>query len=131
MVQAWLRASSVIPLNVHLHQVLVLRRGPTAKFMPNSYVFPGGKLDELDAQFPRIMTNFDKGEDNQPIRLGLDSDFPLRVCAIREMFEESGLLPVVDGNCREKTILTVNEDLHLAEWRKKVCTLGDLEKIFG
>jgi hypothetical protein len=43
------------------------------------------------------------------------------------MFEESGLLPVVDGNCREKTILTVNEDLHLAEWRKKVQP-GDLKK---
>lgn len=117
---AWLRSSTVIPLNLQLHQVLVLCRGPTAKFMPNSFVFPGGTLDQLDSQFPEERTNFDRQQNEGPIRLGLESDFPLRVCAIREMFEESGLLPVADGNCRERALLSVREDTHLAEWRRKI-----------
>ena len=116
---AWRLASTVIPLNVRLHQVLVMRRGPTAKFMPNSFVFPGGTVDALDAKFPMEKTNFNQNCP-QPIRLGMDSDFALRVCAIREMFEESGLLPVSDENSKEKAILSVMEDGHLAEWRKKV-----------
>lgn len=88
--------------------------------MPNSFVFPGGTLDQLDSQFPEERTNFDRQQNEGPIRLGLESDFPLRVCAIREMFEESGLLPVADGNCRERALLSVREDTHLAEWRRKI-----------
>lgn len=98
----------------------MLRRGPGARFMPNSMVFPGGVFDpELDPNFPREKTNFDPGA-RQPIHLGLGGDFALRVCALRELFEESGLLPVEDQNCREHSVLSADEDPHLAEWRKKV-----------
>lgn len=143
--KAWKRAATIIPFNTELNQVLVLMRGPTAEFMPNSYVFPGGTVDAHDFHFPLDKTNFDKhvgdeqivsGDGKHPkrltITLGLESDAPLRVCAIREMFEESGLLPVVNENCRQKFILSVTDDPHLAEWRKKILNEPSLfKKLFS
>ncbi|KAI3422240.1 Nucleoside diphosphate-linked moiety X motif 19, mitochondrial [Globodera pallida] len=98
----------------------MLRRGPGAKFMPNSLVFPGGVLDESDLRFPREKTDFADGEvcgKRSPIRLGLDDDLALRVCAIRELFEEGGLLPVVEGD--KPFLANAEGDVHLAEWRRK------------
>ncbi|KAL3083021.1 hypothetical protein niasHS_010823 [Heterodera schachtii] len=95
----------------------MLRRGSSAKFMPNSSVFPGGVLDKLDLCFPREKTNFVEGTQS-PIRLELADDFALRVCALRELFEEAGLLPVVEGE--KRVVANAGEDVHLAEWRRKV-----------
>uniref|UniRef100_A0A183BTL2 Nudix hydrolase domain-containing protein n=1 Tax=Globodera pallida TaxID=36090 RepID=A0A183BTL2_GLOPA len=99
----------------------MLRRGPGAKFMPNSLVFPGGVLDESDLRFPREKTDFADGEvcgKRSPICLGLDDDVALRVCAIRELFEEGGLLPVVEGD--KPFLANAEGDVHLAEWRRKI-----------
>lgn len=64
----------------------MMRRGPTAKFMPNSYVFPGGLLDKNDSNFPRSLTNFDL-VDSQPIAMnGFNDDYEFRVAAIRGIF---------------------------------------------
>jgi 8-oxo-dGTP pyrophosphatase MutT (NUDIX family) len=51
-------------------EVLLLRRSENARFMPNVWVFPGGALDPEDGA-------------------GLDG---LKVCALRELHEEAGLL---------------------------------------
>uniref|UniRef100_A0A8R1HVA0 Nudix hydrolase domain-containing protein n=2 Tax=Caenorhabditis japonica TaxID=281687 RepID=A0A8R1HVA0_CAEJA len=53
----------------------MLKRGSTAKFMPNSMVFPGGVIDKTDGK--------------------LGDEF--RVAAVRELFEESGVLLTKDG----------------------------------
>jgi 8-oxo-dGTP pyrophosphatase MutT (NUDIX family) len=50
-------------------EVLLLRRSPTARFMPNVWVFPGGALDPGDGE----------GDDG------------FRACAVRELHEEAGI----------------------------------------
>ncbi|KAH7710156.1 Protein NDX-7 [Aphelenchoides avenae] len=113
-------------INTELRHVLMLKRGATAKFMPNSYVFPGGLIEPIaDAGFPRDKTNFAE-IDEKDARIfqldGMDDDFALRVCATRELFEESGMLLVEDGQSRERRIATAEDDPSLAHWRQKVCT---------
>lgn len=53
----------------------MLKRGTTAKFMPNTMVFPGGVVDKTDAK--------------------LGDEF--RIAAVRELFEESGVLSTKNG----------------------------------
>lgn len=98
-----------------------MKRGASAKFMPNSFVFPGGVLDPVaDGRFPLEKTNFHE-EVPQPLRIsGYDNDYTFRVAATRELFEESGLLMSFNENCRESSMLTATDDPSLAEWMKKV-----------
>ncbi len=51
----------------------LLRRRAESRFMPNRFVFPGGRVDPHDGPDPA-------------------SDQALRVCALRELWEESGVL---------------------------------------
>ena len=53
----------------------MLKRGDTAKFMPNTMVFPGGVIDKYDSK--------------------LGDEF--RIAAVRELFEESGVLLTKNG----------------------------------
>ena len=115
----------------------MLKRGPTAKFMPNSVVFPGmfsvdqirfdypfpGGLVEVDtdAGFPVAKSNYEQNDEDTGICLnGFKNDFPLRVAAARELFEEAGLLLTMDCNVRECKAVTTDDDASLNEWRKKV-----------
>jgi 8-oxo-dGTP pyrophosphatase MutT (NUDIX family) len=52
-------------------EVLLVRRNPSARFMPGVWVFPGGAVDDADA--------------------GGDDESRHRVCAIRELAEEAGI----------------------------------------
>ncbi|KAK0416096.1 hypothetical protein QR680_012296 [Steinernema hermaphroditum] len=117
----WRTAASTILFHKTLRNVLLLRRGGSAKFMPNMYVFPGGIVeDKIDDQFPIEKTNFSFVKD-QPISIrGFKNDFPLRVAALRELFEETGILMVVDDNLAGKTVLTTSKDKRLRRWREKI-----------
>ena len=68
------------------------QRGAKAAFMPNKFVFPGGAVDAEDANIP-----LDQGIDDLCAeRLGEEADpnliHPLCVAAIRELWEETGLI---------------------------------------
>ncbi len=87
-------ASTVVVLRDRDHDphVLMGQRGSQAAFMPNKFVFPGGAVDDSDADVPlaeRLPAPcIDRlAEDCTP---GLAH--PLAVAAIRELWEESGLL---------------------------------------
>ena len=73
-------------------RVLMGQRGAKAAFMPNKFVFPGGAVDAADANIP-LHASVDAlcAE-----RLGEQSDpnliIPLCVAAIRELWEETGLI---------------------------------------
>lgn len=100
-----------------------MRRGSTAKFMPNTYVFPGGLLDNSDKDFPRTLSNYDF-VDAQPIELeGYADDYPLRIAALRELFEEAGILLTFDTNSGTSQFVTEKDDNKLTEWRKKATNL--------
>lgn len=59
-------------------QVLLLKRSRQVGFFPSAWVFPGGRVDDADAQFP-VVGAVEDVED----RFG--------VAAIREAFEEAGI----------------------------------------
>uniref|UniRef100_A0AC34QQC6 Nudix hydrolase domain-containing protein n=1 Tax=Panagrolaimus sp. JU765 TaxID=591449 RepID=A0AC34QQC6_9BILA len=115
----WKIAATTILRNSAL-ETLMLHRGPTAKFMPNSFVFPGGIVDlEGDSAFPEHKTNYD--DSFSKINLGVfATDLPLRVAAARELFEEAGLLLTYDAHTRESKSITAADDKSLTEWRDKV-----------
>uniref|UniRef100_A0A915EC67 Nudix hydrolase domain-containing protein n=1 Tax=Ditylenchus dipsaci TaxID=166011 RepID=A0A915EC67_9BILA len=118
----WKTAATIILFNTEIRQVLMMKRGGSAPFMPNSYVFPGGVVEaQRDAEFPKQKTNFDCFMEQSIKMESFPSDYPLRVAAVRELFEESGLLLVAYENCRERQILNCSEDAGLEDWRKKVC----------
>jgi len=117
----WRTAATTILFNKTLRNVLMMKRGATAKFMPNLYVFPGGVIEQdADSAFPLAKTNFDKVK-HQPIKMeGYETDFAFRVGAVRELFEETGILMVEDRYSKEKLSLTTIVDKGLNEWRDKV-----------
>ncbi|XP_028331681.1 acyl-coenzyme A diphosphatase NUDT19 [Gouania willdenowi] len=111
------RNSQLPPCSSFNYRVLMLKRSGRSGFMPNAYVFPGGMLDSSDfsSDWLGIFKTVGKSpsfglrgvkqpmETRPPIfatdRLKLGSSIPgevaLRICALRETFEESGVLLVV------------------------------------
>lgn len=108
---------TVPPKSLFDYEVLLLKRSGKSGFMPNAYVFPGGLVDPSDfssewlevfkafrhlPQFgiapvkqpqdarPPIFTT-DRKQFGSPI----PGDVAFRICAMRETFEESGVLLVL------------------------------------
>ncbi|XP_010878922.1 nucleoside diphosphate-linked moiety X motif 19 [Esox lucius] len=140
------------------YEVLLLRRSRTSGFMPNAYVFPGGLVESSDFSSEwlevfksfRRLPNFGLGFVKQPpetrppifatdrMKLGspIPGDVGFRICAVRETFEESGVLLIVPKyeerhllNSIEKKTggppeLTTTTDIcnkdELAKWRALV-----------
>lgn len=92
-------------------RLLLLQRSAKQGFMPNAHVFPGGALDAADrsADWLRLFAPYQGpprfGLGPEPPRCGTPSPVPpdgdagalpddvaLRICAIRETFEEAGVL---------------------------------------
>jgi 8-oxo-dGTP pyrophosphatase MutT (NUDIX family) len=78
-------------------EVLLLKRSAQARFMPNAYVFPGGVLDSADAAPANcsLCPAFSDAEASERLNVPRDG---LRyfIAAMRECFEESGILHAVD-----------------------------------
>lgn len=99
------------------YDVLMLKRSGRSGFMPNAHVFPGGLVDSSDFSSEwldmfkhfRDSPNFglrsvkQRAETRPPMfrtdrrKLGspVPGDVAFRICALRETFEESGVLLVV------------------------------------
>ncbi|KAF5895570.1 nucleoside diphosphate-linked moiety X motif 19 [Clarias magur] len=136
------------------YEVLLLKRSGRSGFMPNAYVFPGGLADPSDFSSDwlevfkavRHLPSFGLAPVKQPqetrppifatdrSRLGspIPGDVAFRICAVRETFEESGVLLVVPGDqadtlnpgCHGDAQLTALSDRWdkslIAKWRAKV-----------
>ena len=80
-------------------EVFMLRRSLGAVFVAGAHVFPGGKVDEADRSDPdldRVCVGLDDGEASR--RLGVDrGGLAYWIAAIRECFEEAGVLLARDG----------------------------------
>ena len=77
-------------------ETLMLQRTQGAAFLGGAYVFPGGSLDAADAASRRVvgLTEAQAGQ-----RLGLGSGaLAYYVAAVRECFEEAGVLLALDSN---------------------------------
>jgi 8-oxo-dGTP pyrophosphatase MutT (NUDIX family) len=79
--------------------VFLLRRPARSSFAPDAYVFPGGTIDDADVSDEVVAHAPDFHSEARAARLGLDGDdagrrlcAALHVGAVRETFEESGIL---------------------------------------
>ena len=76
-------------------EIFMLKRSPSAAFVANAYVFPGGGLDATDHKALGRVHGLTESEANR--RLGVDSGgLAFWVAAVRECFEEAGILLASD-----------------------------------
>lgn len=114
--------------------VLLLKRSSKSTFMPNMYVFPGGAAVNCDfsakwlsvfqklgaeiqqALFMRLSEGSSSAapmfsRERDPAFSTIPSEVAFRICAIRETFEESGVLlalPVDQSRCQLNSFLVQN-----------------------
>ncbi|WP_323785120.1 NUDIX hydrolase [Thalassovita sp.] len=87
-------AATVIVLRDRLKDphVLMGQRGANAAFMPNKFVFPGGAVDAEDADIPLASQMPEVCRDRLREDTAEDLSHALSVAAIRELWEETGLV---------------------------------------
>ena len=103
-------------------EILLLKRGEHARFMPNAYVFAGGALDLADesAEVYGLCQGLD--DELASGQLALPSNgLRFFVAAVREAFEECGLLLAYDDR-RDIADLSSWDESRLRETRLKIAT---------
>jgi glyoxylase-like metal-dependent hydrolase (beta-lactamase superfamily II)/8-oxo-dGTP pyrophosphatase MutT (NUDIX family) len=76
-------------------EIFMLKRSPSAAFVANAYVFPGGGLDPADHKALDRVRGLTEIEANR--RLGVETGgLAYWVAAVRECFEEAGILIAVE-----------------------------------
>ncbi|XP_077989597.1 acyl-coenzyme A diphosphatase NUDT19-like [Glandiceps talaboti] len=155
----WKDAATVIIAarspNQHLHgrakevdyNLLMLQRHRKSSFLPDRYVYPGGVLDsaDLSAEWLQLFKQAgaldalkalqDIGGKRPPVftterATGTPNEVAFRICAIREAFEEAGLLLVKPNKSTvyedvakwsdiRRCVKLIGRD-KLREWRKRV-----------
>ncbi|MGI9665694.1 MAG: NUDIX hydrolase [Acidimicrobiia bacterium] len=94
------RASTVcLVRDTHQLEVLMVQRPHTSRFMPSVWVFPGGAVDEADADPPSALVGIDDW----------------RVAAFREMIEETGLWVTSEGVVERSTTKTAFADIEAGD----------------
>jgi 8-oxo-dGTP pyrophosphatase MutT (NUDIX family) len=91
-------AASVIVLRDSPLEVLMIRRHDNASFVPGAWVFPGGVVEQLDREIAR-----ERGDGSLLGRM--------RVAAVRELFEESGVwlgAPIENAPSKRRRLLAGN-----------------------
>jgi 8-oxo-dGTP pyrophosphatase MutT (NUDIX family) len=119
----------------YLPEVLLLKRGAQARFMPNAYVFAGGAVDPADATDEMYDVCAGLGDNDASERLALPANgLRFFVAAIREAFEECGLLLAYDPADRIVD-LTEWDEARLRRLRTQVCAghpgLAAICKLYG
>ncbi len=71
-------AASVIVIRGNPFEVLFMKRTATSTFVPDAWVFPGGSVDRVDRELAERFTS------------GSELD-QMRIAALRELFEETGI----------------------------------------
>jgi 8-oxo-dGTP pyrophosphatase MutT (NUDIX family) len=85
------------------NQILLLHRVKSSSAFPSAHVFPGGNLDPQDGSLPSDPTDPARHMDSLAYRTG----------AIRELFEETGILLAKDS-AEATSLLPVSPEARLA-----------------
>jgi 8-oxo-dGTP pyrophosphatase MutT (NUDIX family) len=98
-------------------EILLLKRGEHARFMPNAYVFAGGALDPQDdgAEVRDLCEGLDDQAASERLQLP-SNGLKFYVAAVREAFEECGLLLAYDPR-GELVDLSTWDEAHLRDAR--------------
>src|SRR5258706_13356276 len=89
-------------------EVFMVKRHHQIDFASGALVFPGGKVDAHDRD-PALRAHADGGDALDDLRLSLAA------CAIREGFEESGILLARRTGSRD--LISAEHALSLKDWR--------------
>ncbi|MFA5882648.1 MAG: NUDIX hydrolase [Acidimicrobiia bacterium] len=73
-------------------EVFMVRRNPRSTFVPGAYVFPGGQVDAADASPAVLARSAGLDAASADARLGTPGAARYWVAAVRESFEEAGVL---------------------------------------
>jgi 8-oxo-dGTP pyrophosphatase MutT (NUDIX family) len=73
-------------------EVLMLERHLDSDFVGGAYVFPGGKLDASDQLDDALWVGIDPAVEAERMNVAPEAALSLYVAAVRETFEEGGLL---------------------------------------
>jgi nucleoside diphosphate-linked moiety X motif protein 19 len=114
------------------YEVLMLKRSTKSKFMPSLHVFPGGMASDADfsdewldvfgrsrAAVDNLATLAKRGGCGPPmfsrtrdnIHSSIPSEIAFRICAIRETFEESGILLATDAG--NSSLCSIKDDIDI------------------
>jgi 8-oxo-dGTP pyrophosphatase MutT (NUDIX family) len=101
-------------------ELLLLKRGEQARFMPNAYVFAGGALDLSDesAEVYALCKGLDDGLASEQLELP-SNGLRFFVAAVREAFEECGLLLAYDAR-GDIADLSSWDEASLRETRRRI-----------
>ncbi|XP_043843475.1 nucleoside diphosphate-linked moiety X motif 19 isoform X2 [Dromiciops gliroides] len=125
------------------YEVLLMQRTRSSGFLPGAYVFPGGVLEAADSSTDWLPVfqphhgppSFGLPLSGQPretypdVALGLrpssyspiPDDVAFRICAIRETFEESGVLLLLPTGAKAPHLARAHAPpADLAAWRAKI-----------
>ncbi len=97
-------------------EIFWVKRSDSLRFMGGWHAFPGGRLSGTDAEVP---THGSPDGEEAFVASGPPAALP--ACALRELFEEAGILPVVgslptDGVLEEARARLLDGTLDLAGW---------------
>lgn len=116
-------------------EILLMRRVRTAGFVPGAWVFPGGRVDSGDAD-PKALArirSFDRSESGRAAPEVPDAPLPSLVAALREAFEETGILVARDE--RGHRVASAGESTEIDQLRRAVLAdetgFGDLLEARG
>jgi 8-oxo-dGTP pyrophosphatase MutT (NUDIX family) len=103
-------------------EILLLKRGEHARFMPNAYVFAGGAIDHSDesADVYALCSGLDDALASRQLELP-SNGLRFFVAAVREAFEECGLLLAYDKH-GDMADLSSWDEAHLRETRLQIST---------
>ena len=86
------------------NKILLLHRIKTSSSFPSAHVFPGGNLEASDGPLPSEVKDPKRHVDSIAYRTG----------AIRELFEESGVLLARESSAPDQPLLSLDQETRLA-----------------
>lgn len=132
-VEPQLAASAIVLRGESPFEVLMVRRNDRSSFVPGAWVFPGGGLDGSDRALAAVLAPA-----SDPLLTAL------RICALREMVEESGVWAgpfpdnllqlrealATDGDALSRYRSAVSEALGRLVWTSRWITPAGIPKRF-